>query len=115
MRTCSLKLSETDFDLLKQHCEQLEKSKSEVLRYGLHCITEVLQDNTDKTAGQSDILAVLTEQLRVKDEQIKALNESLKSALEQAERAQLLHARTIPALESTEQKEEKRGWKFWKH
>lgn len=119
MPTITVKLSESDAELLEQLRQSGGKtrSKSEVIRELLQSGVKVINGNT---AGEDqeniptetvevlrDVVEILKGQLQVKDKQIQDLNDRLKEANTSTQAAQVLQAadKQPAMLETPEQKQ----------
>lgn len=128
MKAMTFRLEESDIELLRLVAEKLGKTQADAIRF---CI-RTGADNTRVQAPSGSVdetLAVLVELLReqvaAKDAQIRDLSARLDAAQgaeraaldiaaaaqENAKAAQILHAQERAALESAEQKAERR-WRW---
>lgn len=113
MPTVTVKLSDSDYELLEElrQSESGTKSKSDVIRFLLHQREGVLPDSP---SCSDDVLAILKEQLTVKDKQIADLNAALLAAQETAKAAQLLQAAEKPEKLLQQTNERPSWWQRFK-
>lgn len=115
----SFRLTKEDVDRLKRLSEAMGCSQTDAIRRALQTAEDAIRGDTacdtpsDAPDGADaltrDMADTLMNQLREKDAQIAALQSSLDKAIDSARAAQVLHAREVAALESSEQK---RRWRW---
>lgn len=114
MKSVTFRLDESDVDLLKLVAAKRGESQADAIRF---CIRSAADATREKDApgtqadGLAELVALLRDQLAAKDGQISRLQDALDAAQETAKAAQILHAQERAALESAEQKAERR-WRW---
>lgn len=114
MKSVTFRLDESDVDLLKLIAAKRGESQADAIRFCIRNTADAIREQ-DATGAQgeamTELVALLRDQLAAKDGQISRLQDALDAAQETAKAAQILHAQERAALESAEQKAERR-WRW---
>lgn len=107
----TFRFTDSDVELLERLMERDGTNQVETIRAGLKCLDTANADARRDNQPDATVIHALVDQLAAKDEQIASLLDALTSAQEAVKAAQALHASTaMTALESAEQKSERRGF-----
>ena len=108
MKTKSFRLHESDVELLEQLAKDRGESQSDVIRFAIKNLANVLHNETSNETPD-EVISELVRQLHVKDEQIAALKTAIVNAQETAKAAQVLQAQsTIAELPPVENEKPKK-------
>lgn len=128
VKAVSFRLSESDIELVKFIAERRGETQADAIRFCIRCAADEIRVRhapNASTEAREALVELLREQVAAKDEQIRDLSVRLDAAQgaeraaldiaaaaqENAKAAQILHAQERAALESAEQKAERR-WRW---
>ena len=114
MKSVTFRLDESDVDLLKLVAAKRDESQADAIRFCIRSAADATREQDASGAqgeAMTELVALLRDQLAAKDGQISRLQDALDAAQETAKAAQILHAQERAALESAEQKAERR-WRW---
>ena len=111
----TFRFTDSDVELLERLMERNGTNQMETIRAAMQCLdnanADAMHDDGIDNHHDGVVIDALVSQLAAKDEQISSLLDALNTAQETAKAAQALHASTaMAALESAEQKSERRGF-----